>query len=197
MARRRGQPRERLKVFHYRCLKGIFGITATQQRSEHLSSAQIAKQFGMEESLGELITARRLRWLGHVARTEFQEDAVWVATSAKTCPWYQDEGVRKDLKEFGIEEGSWYKVAQDRGSWRGRCRVRLENATEKRLKEDELRRRRRRKATEGRDEDSQPGEPLPCLSSVTHASVQDIARHRCVTTRPKGQVMSGPSVGST
>ena len=34
------------------------------------SSVQIAKYFGMEESLENLITARRLRWLGHMARMD-------------------------------------------------------------------------------------------------------------------------------
>lgn len=42
---------ECLEVFHNRCLKGILGITSIQRRSEHLSSVQIAMQFGMEESM--------------------------------------------------------------------------------------------------------------------------------------------------
>ena len=37
---------------------------------------------------------------------------------------------KKDLKNFGIEEGSWYKLAQERGILRERCRVGLEGATE-------------------------------------------------------------------
>ena len=37
----------RLEVFHNRCLKGILGITAWQQRSQHLSSVQIAKYGGV------------------------------------------------------------------------------------------------------------------------------------------------------
>ncbi len=31
---------------------------------------KIAKQFGMDESMEDLITGRRLRWLGHVARMD-------------------------------------------------------------------------------------------------------------------------------
>ena len=63
---------KRLEVFHNRCLQGILAITAAQQRTEHLSSIQIAKYFGMGESLEDLITARRLRWLPqpHVARMD-------------------------------------------------------------------------------------------------------------------------------
>ena len=29
--------------------------------------------------------------------------------------------MRKDLKRFGIAESSWYRVAQERGCWRGKC----------------------------------------------------------------------------
>ena len=61
---------KRLEVFHNRCLQEILAITAAQQRTEHLSSVQRAKHFGMGESLEDLITARRLRWLGHVARMD-------------------------------------------------------------------------------------------------------------------------------
>ena len=62
----------RLEVFHNRCLKGILGITTAQERPEHLSSVQISKLFGMGESLEveDLVTARRLRWLGHVAKMD-------------------------------------------------------------------------------------------------------------------------------
>ena len=63
-----------------------------------------------------------------------------------------------------VEEGSWFKVVQERG----RCHVGLEDATEKRVKEDEL--RKQRKAAEISDEASnQWGEALPYLSSATLA----------------------------
>ena len=45
----------------------------------------------------------------------------------------------------------------------------MEEATEKRVQEDEL--KRMRKTAELRGEDSQPGEALLCLSSVTLASM--------------------------
>ena len=35
---------------------------------ERITSIQIAKRFGMEDSFEDTITARRLRWLGHLAR---------------------------------------------------------------------------------------------------------------------------------
>ena len=60
----------KLESFHNRCLRGILGITYEQQRMERITSIQIAKRFGMEDSLEDTITARRLRWLGHLARME-------------------------------------------------------------------------------------------------------------------------------
>ena len=110
----------RLEVFHNRCLKGILGITAHQQRTEHLSSVQIAKQFGMEESMEDLITARRLRWLGHIARMD--EERIpkkllfgWLPEKrpAHGTKMRWRDRVRKDLKRFGIVEKRWYATAQD------------------------------------------------------------------------------------
>ena len=64
---------------------------------------------------------------------------------------------RKDLKKFGIEEGSWYRVAQERGSWRERRRAGLVDATEKRVQEDEMR-KRKKSAEQSSEVRSQPGE---------------------------------------
>ena len=58
----------KLEVFHNRCLRAILGITTAQQRMGHISSVQVSQWFGMEESLEDLLSARRLRWLGHLAR---------------------------------------------------------------------------------------------------------------------------------
>ena len=104
------------------------------------------------------------------------------------------ERARKDLKKFGIEEGSCYKVAQERGSWREGCRVVLEDATEKRMQEHEMR-KRRKAAGLSSEVSSQLEEatalPFKCdTCQRTFRRRQDFARHRCVTTRPKGQVTS-------
>ena len=58
--------------------------------------------------------------------------------------------MRKNLKSFGIEESSWYRVAQERGSWRGKCRTGLEDVTERRLEEeeDEVRKKKRKACAE-------------------------------------------------
>ena len=48
--------------------EGILEISAMQQKMEHISSVQMAERFGMEESLEDMMIARRLCLLGHVAR---------------------------------------------------------------------------------------------------------------------------------
>ena len=58
----------KIEVFHKRCLRSILGITTMQQRLGHISNVEVAKWYGMEESLEEMVAARRLQWLGHVAR---------------------------------------------------------------------------------------------------------------------------------
>ena len=137
-------------VFHNRCLMGILGITAGQQQTEHLSSVQIGTCFGMAKSLEDLITAKRLKCLGHL--TKLDKDRIpkrklfgWLSQQRRThgnkTRWR--DRARKDLKKFDIEEGSWYKVPQERGSWKGRCHVGLENATYKKIQEDEMRKRRK------------------------------------------------------
>ena len=62
--------RDHLEVFHNRCLRAILGITTARQKMERITTIQVRKKFGMEEALEDLITAHRLRWLGHVARME-------------------------------------------------------------------------------------------------------------------------------
>ena len=185
----------KLEVFHNRCLRGILGITTAQQRMEHISSAQVAKRFGMEESLEDILIGRRLCWLGHVAR--MSEERIpkkvlfgWLPQRRPphgTKMRWRDR-VRKDLKKFSIEESTWFKECQERAVWQQKCRDRLKEATKKRLAEDE---KRRDAAVRGYAADNT--RPLTCgTCQRSFRRSQDIARHRCVTTRPRGQVSRPP-----
>ena len=55
-------------MFHNRCVRGILGVSRHQQWRDHISTEQLAVQFGMCDGIGVLLVQRRLRWLGHVAR---------------------------------------------------------------------------------------------------------------------------------
>ncbi len=156
-----------------------------QQWSEHLSSVEIARRFGMEESLDDLRTARRLRWLGHVARME--EDRVqkllfgWLPQQkpAHGTKMRWRDRVRKDLKKFGVNERCWYCEAQERGSLRQQCREGLIDVTDRRMREYDD----HRKMATMSVPTAQPFTCHTCGRSFRRA--QDISRHRCVTTRPR------------
>ena len=102
----------KLESFHNQCLRGILGITSEQQRTERITSIQIGKRFGMEDSLEDTITARRPCWLGHLARMKGDRvpKKVLFGWLPQPCPrhgtkmrWWQDR-VRKDLRKFDIDE---------------------------------------------------------------------------------------------
>ena len=126
------------------------GITSAQQRMKHISSVQVAKNFGMEESLEDVITARRLRWLGHLARMEDHRlpKKILFAWLPQHRPAHGTkmrwrDRVRKDMKKFQIEERGWFELAQDRSGWRGRCKAGLEAVNRRRVEEDEVKKRRK------------------------------------------------------
>ena len=57
----------KLDCFHRHCVCCILGVSRTVQWRDHLTTAELAGRFGMVESIGDLLTQWRLRWLGHVA----------------------------------------------------------------------------------------------------------------------------------
>ena len=190
-----------LEVFHNRCMRTIMGISSVQQRLEHISTIQVVKRFGMEESLEDIIAARRLRWLGHTARMDGHRlpKKVLFGWLPQRQPAHGTkikwrDRMRKDMMKFKIEEKGWFSLAQERSSWRGKCRAGLEEATRKRVEEDELKctaNVMRSTGGSGNVAATKPFHCNTCLRSFRHP--QDIARHRCVTTRPRDQVMRPPT----
>ena len=89
----------KFEAFHNRCIRSILGISSAQQQMGHITSVQMCRRFGMEESSEDFIASKRLRWLGHVAR---MEDFIWLATTEKTYSWSQDE--MEGQSEEGFEK---------------------------------------------------------------------------------------------
>ena len=58
----------KLDCFHRHYVCCILGVSRTVQWRDHLTTAELAGRFGMVESIGDLFTQWRLRWLGHVVR---------------------------------------------------------------------------------------------------------------------------------
>ena len=175
-------------MFHNRCLRSILGVSTARQRTEHISNVQLGQMFGMEESLEDLVSTRRLRWLGHLARMEVDRLPKrllfgWLPqrrpAHGPKMRWR--DRVRKDMQKFNIAESRWFSVAQDRDSWRWKCKEGLEACTSKRVQEDRVR----------GVPSSAVGGTLGYTCATCHRSFrrrQDIARHKCVTTRPRGRV---------
>ena len=59
---------KKLNTFHHRCIRNIFGISNTQQWSEHITMAEVRRSRGDEETATEKVKKRRLEWLGYLAK---------------------------------------------------------------------------------------------------------------------------------
>ena len=72
-----------------------------------------------------MIKSRRLRWAGHVARTEEGRSAFKISTGkpAGKRPLGRpkrrlEDNIRMDLEDICINAGNWVDSAQDRDYWR-------------------------------------------------------------------------------
>jgi hypothetical protein len=71
-----------------------------------------------------VIKSRRMRWAGHVARMEGRGVCrVLVGRPEEKRPlgrprrrW--EDNIKMDLRETGIDEANWIRLAQDRVQWR-------------------------------------------------------------------------------
>ena len=195
---------KKLEAFHNRCLRSILGISSAQQQMGHITSVQVSRRFGMEESLDDMIAFRRLRWLGHIARME--EDRLpkkilfgWLPQKRPahgTKMRWRDK-VRKDLKKIDIDEGRWFKEAQERGSWRTKCSQGLEKCTRKRVEMDKAKQSTNVAAlgiTAATATGTGNCTNFHCdTCNRSFRRRQDLNRHKCVTTRPRGRVIKPSS----
>ena len=123
------------------CLRRILGITKAQQRIGRITSAEVRSRFGVEEVLDNVVVAKRWSWAGHV---DCMDDCClpkrllfgWLPH----LPWRPTHGtklrwrgrVRKDQKQFKIEESNWFHEARDRRHQRIKCKEGLTTCTEER-----------------------------------------------------------------
>ena len=76
-----------------------------------------------------MIKFRRLRWAGHVARMEEGRSAFKILTGKPTGKrplGRQEDNIRMDLEEIGINAGNWVDSAQDRNYWRALANAALD-----------------------------------------------------------------------
>ena len=184
----------KIESFNNKCLRRILNITRLQQWAGHISSAQVRTTFGMKETLEEVVAARRLRWLGHVARMKddrLPKRLLFQRRPAHGTKLRWRDRVRRDFKKFHADEGDWYSAAQDRGLWRAMCRDGLSACAKERLERDEVRREGTSVDVTGRQPETLPPGAL-FVCDTCHRSFrrrQDIARHtcKCQRTRDRGR----------
>ena len=103
-------------------------------------SIDIAKRFGMSESLEDSIAARRLKWLGHVASQWLPKILLFgrlpQSQPAHGTKMHWHDRISKDLMKFGLNQNPWYSVSQERNKWKGDRREGLADVTSKRLQDD-------------------------------------------------------------
>ena len=103
----------KLESFNNRCLRRVLGITKAQQHIVHITSAEIRRRFGMQETLEDVVVAKQLRWLGHIdcmdnSRLPKRLLFSWLPQKRPahgTRMWWRDR-VRKYMKQFGLDERS-------------------------------------------------------------------------------------------
>ena len=162
---------KKLETFHRRCVRCIMGIGRTVQWAQHITTIQMAERFGMRESVGNLLSLARLRWLGHVSR--MSDDRIpkrilfgWLPQTrpARSVKLRWHDKVKQDLKSFSISD-SWYHQAQDRCLWKQLVNEGLTYLLTR--------------------SQSQP-KPFHCRTCQrSFRRAQDISRHKCVTTHPQ------------
>ena len=176
---------QKLETFHNRCLRMIFGITRTEQREKRISSSEIRERFGMKELIQEMVTLRRLRWLGHVARmgdNRMPKQALFGRLS-RARPFHGvklrwKDRVKKDLTSMAMH-GHWYQLAQDRKKWHDRYHERMEQQIDRRLEQERAKRQASRRSEQTTDPSTRNFMCVHCHRRFRRSG--DLKRHKCTT----------------
>lgn len=124
----KAQDMTRLNSFHMGCIRSILGVSKHDQWTQGISYNDMRERLGMEEGIVHSMMERRLRWLGHVARMASERIPVQMLFGElmKTRPCRKPKRrwrdiVMADLKAVKLED-DWFALAQDRRTWRSRCK---------------------------------------------------------------------------
>jgi hypothetical protein len=124
----------RLRSFHRRCLRQIFGCTIYNRRVTYARSRTRTRHrtlcitFKMPE-LTDIILRRRLAWLGRIARlpdADLQRKLIDARTPYPPLPGRKwtllPQSYVNDLNAAGINKDSWLQLAQDKTTWNSTIR---------------------------------------------------------------------------
>ena len=113
----------RLQSFHNRYIRCILGVSRHLQWRDHITTEQLALEFGMTEGMDVLLALCRLRWLGHVGRMEADRlpKQILFGELLFARPFHGPKlrwrDVVRDLRIIRFDATSWYSAVQDRGGW--------------------------------------------------------------------------------
>ena len=115
----------RLRVFENRILRRIFGPKRDENREWRRLHNEELHSLYRSVNVVRMIKSRRLRWAGHVERTEESRIAFKMLTGKPTgkrpLEWPRrrwEDNIRMDLEEKATNAGNWVDSAQDRDYWR-------------------------------------------------------------------------------
>jgi hypothetical protein len=116
---------QRLSVFENRVLRRIFGPKREEDRSwRKLHNGELRNLYS-SPNIVMVIKSRRMRWVGHVAHMGEGRGVYRVLVGRpegkrplgrRRRRW--EDNIKLDLREIGIDEANWIRLAQDRGQWR-------------------------------------------------------------------------------
>jgi len=121
----------RLRAFDNRVLRRIFGPKRDEVASglRKLHTEELNNLY-CSPNIVRVITSRRMRWVGHVARMGERKGVYRVLVRkpegkrslGRLRRRWQDN-IKMDLQEVGCGAMDWIELAQDRDRWRGRVNV--------------------------------------------------------------------------
>jgi hypothetical protein len=114
----------RLRVFENSVLRKIFGPKREEDGSWRKLHKDELRSLYFSPNIVRVIKSRRVRWAGHVARMEAGRGVyrVLVGRPEEKRPlgrprrrW--EDNIKLDIREIGIDEANWIRLAQDRVQW--------------------------------------------------------------------------------
>ena len=112
-------------------LRSMCRVTRKHVWEHHISTQELGQRLQLD-SIDVCVARRQLRWLGHVARMDFDRLprrmlSAWVphrrAIGAPRMTY--GRSIFKQLAKFGIDPSRWHLLAADRARWRETLRTGL------------------------------------------------------------------------
>ena len=120
----------RLRVFENEVLRKIFGAKRDEIKGKwrKLHNAEL-HSLNSSPNIITILKSRRLRWAGHVSRTEQSRNTYRVLVrkheekrplGRPRCGW---EDIKMNLREVGCDPGYWIALAERSDQWRAYVRA--------------------------------------------------------------------------